>query len=367
MVFEVIYSRVNQFTLPLNYEYHLKIILDGILYEANIKCKDFYSKVIHINYLRDILLNMNFGWNIETYVSIEFDKIRDYLYIMIEIFSQEVEPKEDSIFKLTNQVGREKFILSLKKSKGNASKVLQTEKWMVEKLLAKYEKDKPQFYCPQVLDRIVEKTSNFDPVFHFSYATYTINGFITLRVNLYTTDICGARKLNTDFIRYLYSHPKFQVYQPYFQDLSIVQQLMLPDLFIDDSLYQRNIELLNMDILVYAGIDKYRLIHPKLLKLFLYDLDNLVLYGKEKLLQTNILLALYEVNLEFAFMGRVIVPAPMFYRYHIRIVDHPNPKFHQKFKTKKYGKNMDFEACSDYQKRIIYHPLIGYYKFEHPF
>jgi hypothetical protein len=388
----VIYYKVNQYTTPQFYEYHLMVILNGILYETIVSRKNFCSKVVDMCYLRDLIIDMPFGVDIDTCTNMHVNWASNVLEIIVEIIYQKANGKkkglerhgageglerhgsdeglerhgadEDNSSYFSKRFYREKFMLELRATEKSGMRMIENDRWAVEQLLGKYRPDKAQFYCPQVLERLVEKSHTFCPQFYFSFSTHTIDDFLTYDIRLFNVDANGKRVYEMAFIEYLFGHPKFSRYRDYFIECRFSRRVMVPNLFQDDLVYQRNIDLLNMDVIVFSGLNEYKPVHPKVLKLFVYDLEHMVLYKEEKKLQTEILLALYEINLEYEFLGKVIVPATMFYRWSVRVVEHPNAKFSHKFKTLKYAEKAGYEACSDYEKRILYNPIFGYYKFK---
>jgi hypothetical protein len=366
----VFYRKVNFHTNPSHCQYHLMILFEGVFYQTNVCKMNFNSKILNIAYLPDILQDYDFGWNTETEYSV-FRENDKNLIVCIDIYYQSngiyEENKNDNVSLFLNKTYCEKFKLLLKRTNKSLVKMIETENFMMKKYLNGYKSENMTFYSPQVLERMIENSVHFSPSFYFSFSNYIIDGYLTFEIKLYPDDLDGGeKKYDSKFRGFVYGHPKFLQYRDYFQNDIFKLRLMLPDLFQSDMVYQRNKDLLQMDALMFCKMNKYSLIHPKLLKLFLCDIDNLIFYPNEKKLQTHILLALYEINLEYQFLGKVIVPAPMFYRNSLRVVEHPDPTFRHKFNMLKYAEKQQYEACSDYKENIIYNICIGYYKFRFP-
>lgn len=360
---KVFYRKVDLHRTPSNPLYHLMILFEGVLYQTNVSKQKFNSKIVNIAYLRDILEDIDFAWSIETQYSLSREN-ENKLIVSIDIYYQSNTFYDENESLFSNRINYENIKIELKRTNKTVAQIIDTQKLYIKKYLTGYKSENMTFYSPEVLERMIESSVDFCPSFYFSFSNYIMDGYLSFEIKLYQNNFDGEKKYDSKFIDFVYGHPKFQKYRNYFQNDTFKLRMMLPDLFHNDSVYQRNTDLLLMDALVFYKMNKYSLIYPKLLKLFLYDIDNLILYPNEKKLQTEILLALYEINMEYEFVGKIIVPAPMFYRNSLRVIEHPDPTYRHKFNMLKYAEKQQYEACSNYKENIIYNIRIGYYKFK---
>lgn len=328
-------------------------------YSTIINKEKFDSNILAIVYLKKILEGKPIpNRNIETNVEITENSSRHILRIEIQLFYQDsvLLPVEGEYFAFELLPHKDEMYLEYTKCRIREHYTKKTFQKFLHMIRQSNEKIVDNQEYQELYSVFQSFRQLFKPKFHFKISHMILNELYIMKLSI--------DKNNKGFVRFVRNHSRFQEFASLFnENLEYETGIFIPLSDFDNHNWYIS-SILQSNILRHQdGLDSYNILDPDDLSVFMHNQSIIPLYNSTKILYTFLVITLYDLNLEYEFSDKLIIPITNGSR-DVHVIPNYGLGHKMVFHNLKQAFACKYSRLSCPKKNIFYHQSFGYYSFK---